>query len=92
MIFYSGDKIPNAHGDAFVAQRGSWNATIKTGYCLSRILFEDGHPYGELKMVNFLDGEKVVGRPADCAEAPDGSILISDDTGNKVYRLEYSGK
>ena len=35
------------------------------------------------------DGTEIKGRPADCAEAPDGSILISDDTGNLVYRLRY---
>jgi glucose/arabinose dehydrogenase len=93
MIFYTGNKIPQGYGDAFVAQRGSWNATQKVGYCLSRILFEDGHPYGEQKMVNFLkNGTEVLGRPADCTQAPDGSILISDDTGHKVYRLRYAGK
>ena len=93
LIFYSGTNIPNALGDAFVAQHGSWNATQKVGYCLSRILFEDGHPYGEQKMVNFLkDGTEIKGRPIDCAQAPDGSILISDDTGNKIYRLRYIGR
>ncbi len=93
MLFYTGTKIPQGHGDAFVAQRGSWNAKQKVGYCLSRILFEDGHPYGEQKMVNFLkNGTEVLGRPADCAQAPDGSILISDDTGHKVYRLRFAGK
>ncbi len=93
MIFYSGDQIPDAKGDAFVAMRGSWNATKKSGYSLSRILFEDGKPYGEQKMVNFLAGGSVVlGRPVDCLQARDGSILISDDTGNKIYRLSYSGK
>jgi glucose/arabinose dehydrogenase len=93
MMFYDGDQIPNAKGDAFVAMHGSWNATKKTGYCLSRILFENGHPYGEQKMVNFLAGGSVpVGRPADCLQAPDGSILISDDSGNKIYRLSYAGK
>lgn len=93
MMFYDGDTIPDAKGDAFVAMRGSWNATKKSGYALARILFEDGHPYGEQKMVNFLAGGSVVlGRPVDCVQAPDGSILISDDTGNKIYRLTYSGK
>ncbi|HVK59180.1 MAG TPA: hypothetical protein VM735_10390 [Candidatus Kapabacteria bacterium] len=92
MMFYSGDKIP-AKGDAFVATHGSWNATKKTGYSLSRIMFEDGHPYGEQKVVNFLAGGSVaLGRPVDCVQAPDGTILISDDSGNKVYRLSYSGK
>lgn len=93
LLFYSGDKIPQAHGDAFVAQKGGWNSSAKVGYCLSRILFENGHPYGELKVVNFLkNGTEVLGRPTDCVQAPDGSILFSDDTGNKVYRLRYAGK
>ncbi|MBT5169464.1 MAG: hypothetical protein HOL92_13465 [Opitutales bacterium] len=93
LIFYRGNKIPKGHGDAFVAQKGGWNATQKVGYSLSRILFEDGHPYGEQKMVNFLkeDGE-VLGRPTDCVQAPDGSILFSDDSGNRVYRLKFVGK
>lgn len=93
MCFYSGDKIPQANGDAFVAQKGGWNATAKVGYCLSRILFENGHPYGELKVVNFLkNGTEILGRPTDVTQAPDGSILFSDDTGNKIYRLKYVGK
>ncbi|HIG30373.1 MAG TPA: hypothetical protein EYQ50_22270 [Verrucomicrobiales bacterium] len=93
MMFYDGEQFPNARGDAFVAMRGGWNATRKVGYRLSRILFEYGHPYGEQKMVDFLkNGDTVIGRPADCTQAPDGSILISDDTGNKIYRLSYIGK
>lgn len=93
LFFYDGQQIPGAHGDAFVAQRGGWNATAKVGYCLSRILFENGRPYGELKMVSFLkNGTEALGRPVDCAQAPDGSILFSDDTGHKVYRLRYAGK
>lgn len=93
LTFYSGDKIPQAHGDIFVAQKGGWNATAKVGYCLARILFENGHPYGELKMVNFLkDGTEILGRPADCTQAPDGSLLFSDDFGHKVYRLKFVGK
>ncbi len=92
MTFYSGDQIPSAKGDAFIAMHGSWNATRKTGYTLSRILFENGHPYGEQKIVNFLVGGSVVrGRPVDCVQAPDGSILVSDDTGNKIYRVSYGG-
>ena len=93
MMFYDGDKIPHAKGDAFVAMRGSWNATKKSGYCLARILFENGKPYGEQKVIDFLAGGSVVlGRPVDCVEAPDGSILVSDDTGNKIFRLSYAGK
>jgi glucose/arabinose dehydrogenase len=93
LLFYTGTNIPNAQGDIFVAQHGSWNATKKVGYCLSHILFENGHPYGEQKVVNFLkDGTEVKGRPIDCTQAPDGSILVSDDSGNKIYRLRHVGR
>lgn len=93
LAFYEGDQIPGARGDLFVAQKGGWNATAKVGFCLSRILFEDGKPYGEQKVVNFLKGgTEVLGRPTDCTPAPDGSILFSDDFGNKVYRLKYVGR
>ncbi|MDO8544762.1 MAG: PQQ-dependent sugar dehydrogenase [Opitutaceae bacterium] len=93
LTFYNGDKIPHANGDVFVAQRGGWNSTAKVGYCLSRILFENGHPYGEQKMVNFLkNGTEILGRPVDCTQATDGSLLFSDDFGHKVYRLKYVGK
>ncbi|MDA0349339.1 MAG: PQQ-dependent sugar dehydrogenase [Verrucomicrobia bacterium] len=92
LTFYRGNKIPGAHGDAFVAQKGGWNATEKVGYRLARILFEDGKPYGEQAMVSFLKGDEVLGRPVDCVQAPDGSLLFSDDTGNKVYRLRWVGK
>lgn len=92
MIFYDAGQFPDTHGDAFVAQRGSWNRSKKSGYRVVRILFEYGHPYGEKKYVDFLhEGEEVLGRPADVTVDLDGSLLISDDTMNHVYRLRYTG-
>lgn len=94
MTFYNHDQFPNAAGDAFVAMRGSWNnKERKVGYCIQRILFEYGHPYGSQKMVNFLTAsEEVLGRPADVTVDNDGTLLISDDTNNHIYRLTYTGK
>jgi glucose/arabinose dehydrogenase len=92
MTFYTGNKIPGADGDAFAALKGGWNATEKTGYSVDRVLFEFGHPYGAQKMVHFLkDGKEILGKPIDCAQAPDGSILFSDDTKHRIYRLTYVG-
>jgi len=93
MAFYTGNQFPSVYkNDAFVAYHGSWNRSDKAGYCVSRVLFENGHPYGELKCVNFLTSDgKVLGRPVDVAVAPDGSLLISDDTGNMIYRLSWKG-
>ena len=92
-IFYSGNQFTKEmQGDALVAFHGSWNRMDKSGYCVDRILFDEGKPYGELKYVNFLaDDGTVLGRPVDVEIAPDGSLLISDDTNNKIYRLSYAG-
>jgi glucose/arabinose dehydrogenase len=92
MEFYTGDQFPGAHGDAFVAYHGSWNRSVRSGYCVSRVYFEDGHPWGEQVYAKFVgdDGE-VYGRPVDVVMEPDGSLLISEDWGNRVYRLRYVG-
>ncbi len=90
MEFYTGPQFPGAAGSAFVAYHGSWNRSERAGYCVTLVMFEDGKPQGEQIYVNFLTppGE-FRGRPVDCAVAPDGSLLISDDTGSRIYRLRY---
>jgi glucose/arabinose dehydrogenase len=94
MTFYTGDQFPTEYrGDAFVAYHGSWNRARKAGYCVTRILFDRGRPYGELVYVSFLaDDRKVLGRPVDVVVAPNGSLLISDDRGGRIYRLSHKGK
>lgn len=81
-------------GDAFIACHGSWNSTAKVGYRVERVLFDkvSGKPYGSLMVVGTLapDG-KILGRPVDCAEAPDGSVLLSDDQTGQVYRIQRVG-
>lgn len=86
---------PDHTGDLFVAHKGSSNATIKVGYSVDRVCFdkETGRPYGMLPIVKTLGlDDKPLARPVDCVEAPDGSILFSDDAGGKVYRIRYVGK
>jgi glucose/arabinose dehydrogenase len=92
--FYTGETFPEeCRGDIFAAYHGSWNRTEKAGYCVTRILFDEGRPNGELKYVDFLgEEEEVFGRPVDVEMAPDGSLLISDDYRNKIYRLTYIGE
>jgi len=36
--------------------------------------------------------QEVWGRPVDIQELHDGSILISDDVANCIYRISYMGK
>lgn len=94
MCFYTGEQFPAEHkGDAFVAYHGSWNRVEKGGYQVTRVLFEDGHPYGELPYVKFIGpDQKVLGRPVDVVVAPDGSLLISDDGADRIWRLRYVGR
>ena len=85
--FATTDKI-GAKGDAFIACHGSWNSSVKQGYCIDRVMFdsETGKPMGAMKMVSTLDGQNVLARPVDCAEETDGSLLFTVD-GGKMYRL-----
>ncbi|MEN6337417.1 MAG: PQQ-dependent sugar dehydrogenase [Phycisphaerales bacterium] len=89
MVFYTGRQFPADHvGNAFVAYHGSWNRDRKAGYCVTRVLFDAGRPYGELVYANFLtDDGKVLARPVDVVVAPDGTLLISDDEGGRIYRM-----
>ncbi len=91
MCFYDGKQFPRSiWGDAFVAYHGSWNRSEPGGYAVTRVLFDKGKPFGELKYVSFLKGkDDIKGRPVDVMTTPDGSLLISDDWGGKVYKLTY---
>lgn len=86
--------FPDDHeGDAFVACRGSWNRVERAGYQVCRVLFDDwtGKPFGLLTIVNTLDDRgRVLARPVDCVQTPDGSVLWSCDETNAVYRIRYA--
>ncbi|MEX2217810.1 MAG: hypothetical protein WD749_03540 [Phycisphaerales bacterium] len=85
--------FPRDHeGDAFIACHGSWNSSEPVGYCVARIVFDKdpalgGGPAGLLKIVSTVSGGRIRGRPVDCTQAPDGSVLFSTDQPGRVYRL-----
>jgi glucose/arabinose dehydrogenase len=90
--FYNGSMFPSEYqNDAFVAQHGSWNRTSPVGYQIMRIKFDDaGNAVGkEVFADGWLQGESAVGRVTDIAEMADGSLLVSDDFANVVYRISY---
>lgn len=91
-IFLTGSKaFPADHeGDAFVGFHGSWNRRQPAGYCVERILFDKvtGLPYGSQTIVRTRGPKgEILGRPVDVTQAPDGSLLFSDDYTNRIYRL-----
>ncbi len=96
LAFYDGASFPaDYRGDAFVALRGSWNSARPTGYKIVRVPFRDGRPAGHYEnfAVGFRHGgsgtAEVWGRPAGLAVAADGALLIADDTGGTVWRVQW---
>lgn len=96
MTFYDGKQFPaEYHGNIFAAQHGSWNKEARTGYEVIRVrLNAQGRATGEYE--DFLTGfvtedGKVWGRPVGVAVAKDGSLLISDDGSEAIWRVSYKG-
>ena len=98
LTFYNGRMFPKEYvGDAFVALHGSWNRALRSGYKVVRIPFKNGKPEGGYE--NFLTGwvpdekgREVWGRPVGVTVIRDGSLLVVDDGGNKVWRITYNGR
>lgn len=102
MAFYTGSAFPAEYkNDAFVAMRGSWNRNPPSGYEVVRIRFDkSGNPQNiEPFLTGFLvkggapDGKDAhIARIAGLAQMPDGSMLLTDDTNNIIYRISYNQK
>jgi glucose/arabinose dehydrogenase len=95
--FYTGDQFPATYkNQLFIAKHGSWNRSKKSGYevILAR-LDAAGKVSGQEVMVSgWLDQatQEAWGRPVDVQQLADGSLLISDDVANCIYRLSYTAK
>jgi len=97
--FYGDAQFPARYrGGLFVSQRGSWNRRAFAGYRVGFIPFANGRPAGPME--DFLGGfvagaghgdDAVHGRPVGLATLPDGSLLVSDDASNVVWRVRWTG-
>jgi glucose/arabinose dehydrogenase len=93
LAFYRGTAFPEPYREgAFIGQRGSWNRSAFSGYRVLYVPFKDGRPAGEAKdfLTGFIANEQtseVYGRPVGVAAMPDGSLLVADDAGGKVWRV-----
>jgi glucose/arabinose dehydrogenase len=92
--FYTGDMFPEPYrGQVLIAEHGSWNRSReagKTGHRVTLVRLEGDRAVSyESFMEGFLDGQTALGRPVDLLVAPDGSLLVSDDTAGAVYRVSY---
>jgi len=93
MLFYDGQQFPAKYrGGIFAAEHGSWNRARRTGYKVIWAVVRDGVPTGEYVdfMTGFVtpDGD-VWGRPVGVTVAKDGSLLVTDDGGDRVWRVTY---
>lgn len=98
LVFYTATKGRSAFpreyvGDGFAAFHGSWNRAFRTGHKVVRVRMRNGAPTGEYDdfLVGFIaDDGNAWGRPVGLAELPDGSLLLSDDGANLIYRISYT--
>ena len=92
LAFYRGTLLPQHYsGGAFIGQHGSWNRQPRSGYKVIFVAFADGHPVGapEDVLTGFVDAKgDALGRPAGVAVDRAGALLVADDVGNVVWRVQ----
>ncbi len=82
-------------GGLFVGQHGSWNRSVLSGYKVVFVPFAGGKPFGPMQdfLTGFIadkDASTVYGRPVGVAFCNDGSLLVADDAGKKIWRVAKS--
>jgi len=97
LTFYTGTEFPQRYQNgAFVGLHGSWNRSKLSGYRVAFVPFQNGKPSGPVE--DFLTGWIIAdgspgstwGRPVSPFVAKDGSLLVSDDGANKIWRVQYT--
>jgi Glucose/sorbosone dehydrogenases len=101
--FYTGGMFPASYRNAvIVAEHGSWNRSVPSGYRVM-VARTDGRRVTSYETLidGFLPGARTtaqggfgamraaLGRPVHVLQLADGSLLVSDDTGNRILRLSY---
>jgi glucose/arabinose dehydrogenase len=96
LTFYEGAQFPKEYkGDIFAAEHGSWNKSVRTGYEVVRVPLKTGKAGGEYEdfLTGFVTADgQVWGRPVGVAVAKDGSLMVTDDGSNSIWRVSYAGK
>jgi glucose/arabinose dehydrogenase len=98
ITFYTGSQFPQHYRDgAFVGLHGSWNRSTPVGYRVAFVPFQNGKPSGPIE--DFVTGwilsatpASAWGRPVGVLIARDGSLLVADDGGSRIWRVRYTGR
>lgn len=101
MTWGTGAAFPEEYqDDLYIAYHGSWNTSIENARDpkVRRIIVEDGLPVAAEDFANGWRPSGVLaghpdtwGRPADVIIGPDGAMYVSDDHGNRIYRIVWTG-
>ncbi|MBS0286261.1 MAG: sorbosone dehydrogenase family protein [Proteobacteria bacterium] len=91
MRFYTGKMFPKDYSNKiFIAEHGSWNRSVPIGYRITTVdPSSNSQQSYKVFAQGWLQGDKAWGRPADVLVMPDGSLLVSDDLANVIYRITY---
>ena len=91
MRFYRGKMFPPEYeNQIFIAEHGSWNRSTPVGYRITLVrLKEDRTLTYEVFAQGWQEGFTAWGRPVDILVMADGSLLVSDDRANAIYRITY---
>lgn len=90
--FYTGTAFPAEYrNQLFIAEHGSWNSTKPVGYRITVVSMDDQARVTGYKTFadGWLQGSEPWGRPADVQPLADGSLLVSDDKADVIYRIAY---
>lgn len=89
--FVEGKMFPQEYQkQILIAEHGSWNRSEKSGYRITKVTLEGDKAVNyEPFIEGWLNHENQTrwGRPVDLLFLKDGSLLISDDFGDAIYRI-----
>lgn len=74
---------------ALIAFHGSWNSSIKVGYKVVSLTFENEVITQNDFITGFLKNGKVIGRPVHVVEGKAGELYLSDDFNGVIYLIEH---
>jgi glucose/arabinose dehydrogenase len=92
IAFSQGQRLGRLYENGiFVGLHGSWNRRPLSGYKVSFVRLENGRPVGDPfdVLAGFVtpDQQRAMGRPVGVAVARDGSLLVADDIGGRIWRV-----